>query len=113
MTFADIIETIADAGTTTGKSIKNNANKLASYDKEDILAAFGLEPKRSATEAVLPAVGFFAVGVLAGIGLGMLFAPKPGYELREDINEQVNKVMKRPEETFGTQQTNVDVNPVI
>lgn len=112
MTFADIIETLADAGTTTGKSIKKNANKLASYDKEDILSMIGLEPKRSTTEVMLPAVGFFAVGVLAGIGLGMLFAPKPGYELREDLNEQVNKVMKRPEDTVGTQNTG-DANPVI
>ena len=113
MTFADIIETIAEAGTTTGKNIKTGASKLASYDKEDILAAIGLEPKRSTTDVVFPAVGFFAVGVLAGIGLGMLFAPKPGYELREDLNEQMNKVMKRPEETAGTQNQNTEQNPVI
>ncbi len=111
MNLADIIETIAEAGTTTGQSIKKGASKLASYDKEDILNALGLETKRSTTEMVLPAVGFFAVGVLAGIGLGMLFAPKPGYELREDINEQVSKVMKRPEESMGAQQH--EVNPVI
>lgn len=98
MTFADILETITDAGTTTGSAIKRGARNLGSYDREDILAAIGLEPKRSTTQVVMPALGFFAVGILAGVGLGMLFAPKPGYELREDLTEQMKGAVKKGQE---------------
>jgi hypothetical protein len=98
MTFAEIWETISDAGITTGKNIQKTAKDLSKYDKEDILAAIGLEPKRSTTGVILPALGFFAVGVLAGVGVGLLFAPKPGYELREDLSEAAKTAMKKAEE---------------
>ena len=109
MTFADIWETISDAGSTTGTTLKNGVKNLSKYDREDILAAFNLEPKRTTTEIVLPAVGFFAIGVLAGVGLGMLFAPKPGYELREDLTEQMKGVAKKQENVPSTD----TVSPVI
>ena len=51
-----------------------------------------LEPKRGAVDVIIPAVGFFAVGILAGAALGLLFAPKPGYEHREDLTEQFNNM---------------------
>jgi len=38
---------------------------------------------------LLAAVGFFAVGILTGAALAVLFAPKPGAELREEISARV------------------------
>ena len=111
MTFADILETITDAGSTAGSRISSGAKTLSKYDREDILAAIGLEPKRSTTQVVVPAIGFFAVGILAGVGLGMLFAPKPGYELREDLTEQMKGAMKKGQDVV--QQTTTETNPVI
>lgn len=114
MTFAEIWDAISETSANTGSAIKKGYNNVSKYDKEDILAAIGLEPKRSTVDVVLPAVGFFAVGVLAGVGLGMLFAPKPGYELREDISEQVNRAMaKKNAEGVTTEGKTEDVNPVI
>ena len=43
--------------------------------------------------------GNFVIGLLAGTvlgaGLGMLFAPKPGSELRSQISDQANSVRER------------------
>lgn len=113
MTFADILETITDAGTSTGTAIKQGAANIQKYDKNDILAAFGMEPKRSTAAVVLPAVGFFAVGILAGVGLGMLFAPKPGYELREDLTEQMKGAMKKGQEAMNQAKETVETSPIV
>jgi hypothetical protein len=53
---------------------------------ERALAAIGLQPRRSASDYILPALGLFGVGMLVGAGLGLLLAPKQGRELRGDIN---------------------------
>jgi len=59
--------------------------KLGTLTKEDVLGVVGLEARRSAMSYVWPAVGILAAGVVIGAGLGLLFAPKPGRELRADI----------------------------
>ena len=38
---------------------------------------------------LLAGVGVFAAGILAGAALAILFAPKPGAELRQDIGARV------------------------
>ena len=111
MNFADIWEAVSDAGVNAGNQLSKNAKRLSKYDKEDILAAIGLEPKRGAFDVIVPAVGFFAVGILAGVGLGMLFAPKAGYELREDLTEQIKGMQQQASK--AAQNATDTVNPVI
>jgi hypothetical protein len=38
---------------------------------------------------LLAGVGIFAAGILAGAALAILFAPKPGAELRQEIGARV------------------------
>lgn len=115
MNFAEMWEAVSDAGITAGNQVQKNAKRLSKYDKEDILAAIGLEPKRGAVDVIIPAVGFFAVGILAGVGLGLLFAPKPGYELREDLTEQFNNMSKNKMQGADAAAGNVsnDLNSVV
>jgi len=40
-------------------------------------------------DQLLSAVGIFAAGILTGAALAVLFAPKPGAELRQEIGERV------------------------
>ena len=40
-------------------------------------------------DQLLSAVGIFAAGVLTGAALAVLFAPKPGAELRQEIGARV------------------------
>lgn len=58
--------------------------------REDIAGAVGLSPRSSVTEEVITAFGIFGTGVILGAGLALLFAPKAGHEVRQDIAEKVS-----------------------
>jgi hypothetical protein len=63
--------------------------KLRDLDKDDLLNLIGLQTKRTTVDWILPTLGIFGVGVLVGAGIGMLLAPKPGRELREDLRNRL------------------------
>lgn len=65
--------------------IKDTLGRLT---KDDALAAIGLETRKSVMEYVWPAMGLFAAGLVVGAGLGLVFAPKSGRELRGDIGDR-------------------------
>ncbi len=78
---------------------------------ESALAAMGLQPRRSTTDYILPALGLFGVGVLVGAGLGLMFAPKRGVELRGDISRSVRTVgakLRRRRESIDSSDTEQD-----
>jgi YtxH-like protein len=47
----------------------------------------GLEPA-GVSNYVMPALGILAVGILAGAGVALLFAPTTGKRLREDMERK-------------------------
>jgi len=58
--------------------------------KETLSAAAGFHPNgrsytSGAASELLPALGIFGTGLLLGAGLALLFAPKLGSEVREDL----------------------------
>jgi hypothetical protein len=62
---------------------------LKSYDKDDLLDLIGLQTRQTAADWILPTIGAFSVGVLVGAGIGLMLAPKPGRELREDLRTRL------------------------
>lgn len=70
------------------RSLRKN---LPDIDKDELLDLVGLESRRSATERMVPALALFGAGVLLGVGLGMMLAPKPSRELREDLRDRLGK----------------------
>jgi YtxH-like protein len=63
-------------------------SRLKGMDRDDVLELIGLERRRGAMDALLPALGLFGLGVLVGAGVGLLLAPKSGAELRGDLKER-------------------------
>ena len=64
---------------------------LPEVDKDDLLEMVGLESRRSSADRMVPALALFGAGVLLGVGLGLMLAPKPGRELRDDLRDRLGK----------------------
>lgn len=68
---------------------------LRDMTKNDILQAIGLETRKSVGDYLMPALGVFGAGLLVGAGLGLLFAPKAGDQLRSDLRGRVGGVAEK------------------
>lgn len=62
-----------------------NIDQMKNLDKNDFLNMLGLETRRSPADYIMPALALFGLGVVVGTGVGLLVAPRPGRELREDL----------------------------
>ena len=65
--------------------------------------------RRSSTDWVLHSMAGFGIGVVAGVGVGLLLAPRPGVEMREklraraeDIKEKARDLAERAKEQLST-----------
>ncbi len=85
-------------------SLPLNLKDLQKLDKDDLLHLLGLETRRGPSEVLLPALGAFTVGVLVGAGIGLLLAPKPGTQLRDELGRRLKAA---PEDAAGTRSTEV------
>ena len=75
--------------------------KLRKLDRDDVLHRIGLE-EHTPTSDFFTSLGLFAVGVVVGAGVGMMFAPKPGAELRETVGGAIRRRSRQAQE-FGEQ----------
>jgi hypothetical protein len=73
---------------------------LKKMDREDVLHRLGLE-EHTPTSDFLGGLGLFAVGLLVGAGLGIMFAPKPGAEIRNQLGETIRNRTGRAADDLG------------
>jgi hypothetical protein len=85
--------------------LKNLKNTLSHFDRDDVLESLGLERKHSAAEQVMPALAIFGAGVLVGVGLGIIFAPRAGSEIRGELQSQFKRVEQKVRGNGGVQPT--------
>lgn len=62
---------------------------------DDMLGYLGLQKKRTFADYVVPGLGFFAAGIAAGAGIGLLLAPTSGRELRQQIGVKYQDARNR------------------
>lgn len=62
---------------------------LRKLDSDDLLKLIGLSKRREAADWLVPALGFLGAGIIIGAGVGLLFAPKSGREIREDLRNRL------------------------
>jgi len=68
---------------------------LAKLDRDDLLEAVGLQTRRTAVDYALPGLVVFGAGLALGCGLGLLLAPRPGAELREELGQAFNRGLEQ------------------
>ena len=61
----------------------------------DVLDKLGLQPRMTAADYMLPALGVFGAGALMGAGLALMLTPKSGRELRSDITDAAGRIKRR------------------
>jgi gas vesicle protein len=66
-----------------------------------MLAWIGLQ-QRAANDTAFTMLGAFALGTLVGGALALLFAPKPGHELRQNLGERLDGATQRIREQLTT-----------
>jgi hypothetical protein len=76
-------------------TVKDRFDAVRGLSSEDILAALGLQRKRSALDVILPAAGVFAAGIVVGTGVALLLAPKSGREMRRNIKGKATELTHR------------------
>jgi hypothetical protein len=76
------------------RNIRPTYRKLSRMDSNDWLATVGLE-RRNVAADIFAASGFVLLGCAVGVGLGLLLAPKPGTELRADLNKTIRNTAER------------------
>lgn len=85
------------------KNLKELKSSLSNFDRDDVLESLGLERKHSTVETVMPALAIFGAGVLVGVGLGMILAPRAGSEIRGELQSQFKRAEQKVRGT-GTAQ---------
>jgi hypothetical protein len=81
------------------------ARDITDITTDDVLSALGLQARRSVGDYLLPALGIFGVGLLVGAGIGLLFAPKPGIDLRHQIGSRIRRRRGGEEDEQGIDAT--------
>jgi hypothetical protein len=74
------------------RSIRSFSRRIPSFDVDDMLGYMGLERHRSLAGTALPAIGLMAVGMLAGAGIALMFAPSSGKQLRAELQRRALEV---------------------
>ncbi len=64
--------------------------KAPQISREEVVHTLGLDRNYQGVDFLLPALGIFGAGLLVGAGLGLLFAPKSGNDLRGDIRHRAH-----------------------
>jgi len=68
---------------------------LTDMDKDDILGALGLQTRTTTTSWLFGTLGLFGLGMVVGAGVALMLAPKPGAELRRDLEGRIKTVRER------------------
>lgn len=108
MTTYTQVRTVTDEGwkpielskrsrTMNMKELRKNFRDM---DSQRVLEMIGLERRRSPARRLVPLFALFGAGILVGVGVGMMVAPRRGRELRDELKEKFEKGIPRAAEAI-------------
>ncbi len=80
LSMKDLIDAFAGAKESARESLPT---------RDQLMQALGTKP---ADDTMMSSFGIFAAGIVLGAGLAVLFAPRPGSEVREAIGEKISNL---------------------
>ncbi|MEY4580573.1 MAG: YtxH-like protein [Pseudomonadota bacterium] len=79
-----------------GSAVRDGLHSLQNLTSDDILAALGVEKRRSpVTGIILPSVALFIAGAAVGAAAAVLLSPKSGEALRRDLSNGARDIGNR------------------
>ncbi len=112
MTMKDILSnfpTKEDIAEIVGK-MRDLTGSLPS--KDDLSRAVGLQTRSGFTDDMLLPLTMFGAGILVGAAVALLFAPKSGRELREDIGTRASELQEQYMGGERSRQTSLHSEPI-
>jgi len=79
LTLKDLVDALSGARETARDAMPS---------RDDMMRAFG---GKSAADDTMSTFGIFAAGIVLGAGLAVLFAPRAGSEIREELRERIGE----------------------
>ena len=76
-------------------AMRDGLQSLQSFSGDDILAALGLEKRRTNIDVLLPSVALFAAGAIVGAAAAVLLTPKTGPALRRELTDGARDLSQR------------------
>ncbi len=87
-----------------------NLKDIKDLDKSQILGMLGLEERTTTSSMLLRSLGLIGLGALVGAGVGLLYAPRSGRELREDLGRRIKDGSQRAMEGVSSLSEGVIAN---
>lgn len=77
------------------ETVKDRFNAARGLSTSDVLAALGLERRRTPIDVMIPAAGLFFAGLMVGAGVALLMAPKSGRDTRRELRGRATDLRHR------------------
>ena len=91
-------------------TIKDLSQQLGTRlpERDELLNWIGLQ-QRNANDTAFTMIGAFALGTVVGGALALLFAPKPGHQLRHDLGERLDGATQKIKDQLTPTNSNSEV----
>ena len=76
-------------------TVKDKFDSVRGFGTDEMLAALGLERRRSLFDVALPAAGLFFAGLAIGAGVAFLVAPRTGRDTRRALKGKATDLSHR------------------
>jgi hypothetical protein len=80
-------------------AMRDGLSSLQNLSGDDILAAIGLEKRRTVVDAVVPSLAIFAAGALVGAAAAVLLTPKSGPQMRRELTDGARDLSQKLQST--------------